>query len=266
LTGRVAVITGCSSGIGRATALAFAEAGADVAGLDVLEEQGEETASAVRSLGRRAIFQRCDVSQEEAVTAAFAATEAEFGRIDILVNNAFVGTHSRPADMELTEWQRVIDVDLTGYFLCARAAGRHMIASGHGGAIVNLSSIGGSLALGRGNFAYSVAKGGINQMTRELAIEWAPYGIRVNAIQPCWVRTPALQALIDDPQFDSDTLVATFISGVPLRRLAEPEDIALAATFLASRASGMITGAMLPVDGGNLALNAGGTVEWSHVQ
>jgi NAD(P)-dependent dehydrogenase (short-subunit alcohol dehydrogenase family) len=137
-----------------------------------------------------------------------------------------------------------------------------MIERGQSGAIVNLSSIGASAALGRGNFAYSVSKGAVNQFTRELAIEWAPFGIRVNAIQPCQVRTPGLQALIDDPQFDSKTLLATWLRGIPLGRLAEPGDVAAAALFLASDAASMITGVTLPVDGGNLALNAGGTIGW----
>ncbi len=266
LTDRVAVVTGSSSGIGAASSLALAEAGAHVAGLDVLAEGGEATAGAVKGLGRESLFQQCDVSSHEDVGEAISTIVARFGRIDILVNNAFISSHSSPADIEVDEWKRVIDVDLTGYFLCARAVGRSMIRQGNGGVIINISSIAGSLALGRGNFAYSVAKGGINQMTRELAIEWAPHRIRVNAIQPCWVRTPALQALIDDPQFDSDTLVSTFLRGVPLGRLAEPEDIAKAAVFLASEAASMISGVLLPVDGGNLALNAGGTVEWSQVQ
>jgi NAD(P)-dependent dehydrogenase (short-subunit alcohol dehydrogenase family) len=99
-------------------------------------------------------------------------------------------------------------------------------------------------------------------MTRELAIEWAPHGIRVNAIQPAQVRTPALQALIDDPQFDSDSLLATFLRGIPAGRLVEPDEVAAAALFLASDAASMVTGILLPVDGGNLAMNAGGTVKW----
>ena len=107
-----------------------------------------------------------------------------------------------------------------------------------------------------------VSQSAVESFTRELAIEWAPYGIRVNAIQPCQVRTPALQALIDDPQFDSESLVGTFLHGIPLGRLAETPDIANAALFLASDAASMITGVLLPVDGGNLAMNAGGTVRW----
>jgi len=266
LNDRCAVVTGSGSGIGRAISLAFAEAGAHVAGLDILVAAGEATAKEVEERGRNGLFCICDVSKVDQVAEAFSTISAKFPQIDVLVNNAFIVSHSHPAEMGIAEWQRVIDVDLTGYFLCGQAAGRKMIEQGGGGAIINISSIAGSSALGRGNFAYSVAKGGINQMTRELAIEWAPYRIRVNAVQPCWVRTPALQALIDDPQFDSDSLVRTFLQGVPLGRLAEPDDVAAAATFLASDAASMISGAILPVDGGNLALNAGGTVDWEHVQ
>lgn len=266
LTDRCAVVTGSGSGIGRAISFAFAEAGAHVAGLDVLVEGGETTAKEVENRGRHAMFCACDVSKADQVAEAFAIISARFPQIDVLVNNAFIVSHSHPADIGIDEWQRVIDVDLTGYFLCAQAAGQRMIGQGAGGAIINISSIAGSSALGRGNFAYSVAKGGINQMTRELAIEWAQHRIRVNAVQPCWVRTPALQALIDDPQFDSDSLLQTFLRGVPLGRLAEPDDIAAAVTFLASDAASMISGSILPVDGANLALNAGGTVDWDQVR
>lgn len=262
LTDRVAVVTGWGSGIGREIALAFADVGAHVAGFDVVPEAGKETAAEVADRGRQSLSVRCDVSSPAEVEAAYAAIDERFGRIDVLVNNAFVGSHSHPADIPFDEWKRVLDVNITGYFLCVQQAGRRMMAQGRGGAIINMSSIGGSSALGRGNFAYSVSKGATNQFTRELAIEWAPHGIRVNAIQPCQVRTPALQKLIDDPQFDSDTLLSTFLRGIPLGRLAEPADIAAAAVFLASDAAAMVTGSMLPVDGGNLAMNAGGTVEW----
>jgi NAD(P)-dependent dehydrogenase (short-subunit alcohol dehydrogenase family) len=262
LTDRVAVVTGSGSGIGREIALAFAGAGATVVGLELQEQNGQETARIIADSGGRALNLRCDVSDPEQVASAFDRADAEFGRLDILVNCAFKGSHAHPADLPFDEWKAVLDVGVTGYFLCAQQFGRRLIAQQQPGSIVNMSSIAGSSALGRGNFAYSVGKGAINQFTRELAVEWAPYGIRVNAIQPCQVRTPALQNLIDDPQFDSDTLVGTFLHGIPLGRLAETPDIASAALFLASDAASMITGVLLPVDGGNLAMNAGGTVRW----
>jgi NAD(P)-dependent dehydrogenase (short-subunit alcohol dehydrogenase family) len=262
LGGRTALITGWGSGIGRAIALSLADAGANVAGFDISAAGGRQTADEVTERGRRSLHITGDVADPDAVEAAFETFDGHFEEIDILVNCAFAGSHTHPADLTYQEWKRVLDVNVSGYFLCAQAAGKRMIARGQGGAIVNLSSIAGSSALGRGNFAYSVSKGAINQFTRELAIEWAPFGIRVNAIQPCQVRTPALQGLIDDPQFDSDTLLATFLRGIPLGRLADPEDVAAAALFLVSDAASMITGALLPVDGGNLAMNAGGTVHW----
>jgi NAD(P)-dependent dehydrogenase (short-subunit alcohol dehydrogenase family) len=259
---RVAVVTGCASGIGRAIAIALAEAGSDVVGLDIASEAGAHTAQEVASRGRRSLFIACDVSSPTAVDEAFAAVDSELGYVDILVNDAYAGSHTHPEDLTLDEWTRIWNVNVTGYILCAQAAARRMISRGKGGAIVNLSSIGASSALGRGNFAYSVTKGAINQLTRELAIEWAQHGIRVNAIQPCQVWTEGMKALIADPKFESQPLLDTFLKGIPLGRLAQPEEIAAAAVFLASDAAAMITGAMLPVDGGNLAMNAGGSVRW----
>jgi NAD(P)-dependent dehydrogenase (short-subunit alcohol dehydrogenase family) len=197
------------------------------------------------------------------VAAAFAAVDERFGRIDLLVNNAVIPVpRVHPEDLALSDWQRTLDVNLTGYFLCAQAAGRRMIAAGRGGAIVNISSINGSSALGRGNLAYSVTKGGVNMLTRELAIEWAPHGIRVNAVQPCQTKTAKLVEVLEHPGVETSGVTHDILRGIPLGRFAEPDEIAAAVVFLASPQASMITGAMLPVDGGNLAFNAGGTVEW----
>jgi NAD(P)-dependent dehydrogenase (short-subunit alcohol dehydrogenase family) len=259
---RAAVVTGAASGIGREIALTFASAGARVACLDVDAEGAEAVAREIEAAGAESLAAACDVSRQEDVAAGFARVDERFGAVDVLVNDAFVPSHTRPQEIELEEWKRVLDVNVTGYMLCARAAAQRMLEAGGGGAIVNLSSIASSAALGRGNFAYSVSKGAIDALTRELAIEWAPFGIRVNAIKPCQVETPGLRALVDDPKFDSDTLLETWLRGIPLGRLARPDDIAAAALYLASDAAQMVTGALLPVDGGNLALNAGGTVGW----
>jgi NAD(P)-dependent dehydrogenase (short-subunit alcohol dehydrogenase family) len=205
----------------------------------------------------------CDVADPERVAAAFAAVDERFGRIDLLVNNAVIPVpRVHPEDLALSDWQRTLDVNLTGYFLCAQAAGRRMIAAGRGGAIVNISSINGSSALGRGNLAYSVTKGGVNMLTRELAIEWAPHGIRVNAVQPCQTKTAKLVEVLEHPGVETSGVTHDILRGIPLGRFAEPDEIAAAVVFLASPQASMITGAMLPVDGGNLAFNAGGTVEW----
>ncbi len=261
MSGKVAVVTGCASGIGRASAVMLALAGAAVVGLDRQAAAGRETAAAIETSGGQALFVECDVTQTGAVEEAFAAADRRFGRVDVLVNDAGRATHTKPENVSDDEWSALFELNVAGYFRCARAAGRRMIAQGRGGAIVNISSIAGSSALGRGNFVYSATKGAVNQFTRELAVEWAPHGIRVNAIQPCQVRTEGLQRLASDPGFQGG-LLQTFLHGIPLGRLAETEDIAAAVLFLASDAAAMITGVLLPVDGGNLALNAGGTVGW----
>jgi NAD(P)-dependent dehydrogenase (short-subunit alcohol dehydrogenase family) len=185
-----------------------------------------------------------------------------FGRVDVLVNNVGIGHRSRPENLSLADWQKVARVNLDGTFLWSQEAGRRMIRQGNGGSIVNISSIAGSSALGRGNFVYSVTKGGINQFTRELAIEWAPHQIRVNAIQPAQILTPALKRVFADLQEGENTLRTRLLSGIPLDRFGEPEDVAKAALFLASDAAAFITGHLLPVDGGSLALNAGGSKVW----
>lgn len=264
LEGRVALVTGggANGGIGHAVALALAHAGADVLVSDIDDTGASETAREVQGLGRRAISIRADLGQPDDVLAMMAALDHEFARVDILVNNVGVGHRSRPEALSLEDWRKVVGVNLDGTFLATREAGRRMIARGAGGSIVSISSIAGSSALGRGNFVYSVTKAGIIQLTRELAVEWAPHRIRVNAIQPAQVMTKAMDRMLADPRLDPATLKERFVRGIPLDRIGEPEDIAKAVVFLASDAASFITGHSLPVDGGNLALNAGGSKLW----
>ncbi len=264
LDDRVAVVTGAGAngGIGHAVALALAHAGADVFVSDVDAEGAAETAREVVGIGRRAVAARADLGQPDDVLAMMAAVDREFGRVDILVNNVGIGHRSRPEALSLDDWRKVVGVNLDGTFLVTREAGRRMIARGAGGSIVSISSIAGSSALGRGNFVYSVTKAGIIQLTRELAVEWAPHRIRVNAIQPAQVMTKAMDRMLADPRLDPATLKERFLQGIPLDRIGEPEDIAKAAVFLVSDAAAFITGHSLPVDGGNLALNAGGSKLW----
>jgi len=264
LEGRVALVTGggANGGIGHAVALALAHAGADVLVSDIDGTGASETAREVQGLGRRAVSIRADLGQPDDVLAMMAALDHEFARVDILVNNVGVGHRSRPEALSLEDWRKVVGVNLDGTFLATREAGRRMIARGAGGSIVSISSIAGSSALGRGNFVYSVTKAGIIQLTRELAVEWAPHRIRVNAIQPAQVMTKAMDRMLADPRLDPATLKERFVRGIPLDRIGEPEDIAKAVVFLASDAASFITGHSLPVDGGNLALNAGGSKLW----
>lgn len=256
-------MTGAGSGIGRAIASALAEQRYQLALLDIDSERVGETVELVRRSGARASAFDCDVADHERLANAFAAIDKSLGRVDVLVNNAVVPVpRVHPEDLALSDWQRTIDVNLTGYFLCAQAAGRRMIAAGRGGSIVNISSINGSSALGRGNLAYSVTKGGVNMLTRELAVEWASHGIRVNAVQPCQTKTPKLIEVLQHPDVETRAVAEDILRGIPLGRFAEVDEIAAAVVFLASPQASMVTGALLPVDGGNLAFNAGGTVRW----
>ena len=261
LTDRVAVVTGAGGSLGHAIAVGLAEAGATLALLDVQADTLEATAAAVRTANRPALVLPTDVASEAAVEAAFAAIDGAFGRVDILVNNAAAPVERVvPEAFPLEAWERSLAVNLTGYFLCARAAGARMVPAGRG-SVINMSSITGSSALGRGNFAYSVSKGGVNQLTRELAVEWARHGIRVNAIQPAQFHNAAWEAMLADPA--KRHLAERAIAGIPLGRFGDPVEMVGPVVFLASDAAAMVTGVLLPVDGGNLALNAGGSVRWS---
>lgn len=245
IDGAVAVITGGARGIGLATAEALAGAGARPI---LLDRDGAAADQAAAALGAGASARQLDVTQEAEVDAAFEAIAREHGRIDILVNNAGVAIRQPTTELSLADWQRVVDVNMTGVFLCARAAGRVMTAQG-AGAIVNVASI---MGLSGGglypNISYQTTKGAVVNMTRALAVEWARSGVRVNAVAPTWVETDFIAALKGNPEFVSAVERLT-----PMGRLAQPEEVANAILFLASPAAAMITGHVLPVDGGFLA-------------
>jgi NAD(P)-dependent dehydrogenase (short-subunit alcohol dehydrogenase family) len=262
LEGRVAVVTGAAAGIGRAIAVGLAENGADVAVCDINEDGLANTVRSIRALGRKGIAVRCDVEHPSEIEHLFAEVDRSFGRIDILVNNVGHVARAKPEELTLDDWNWVLATGVTAALLCAQEAGRRMMAAGRGGSIINISSIAGATALGRGNLSHSMNKGAIHQLTRELAVEWAKHGIRVNAILPCQVLTEGFQQWLDSPTFDP-ALIDRFLTGIPMNRLAKPEDIAGPAVFLASDAAAMVTGTLLAVDGGNLALNAGGSHTWS---
>jgi NAD(P)-dependent dehydrogenase (short-subunit alcohol dehydrogenase family) len=261
LADRVAVITGAASGLAQAIALGFAERGVDMVVADINDEGLASTVQQIKALGRRAVPVHCDVSDATQVTQLFQTLDQEFAHVDILVNAPFTFARVPPEALTLEQWNRALAVCLTGYFLCAQEAGRRMIAQGSGGNIINIGSIGGQNSLGRGNFVYGVAKSGIHQMTRELATEWAKHRIRVNALLPAQMKTPAVKAWLENPATDPNLLVR-LLSGIPMNRLGETADIVGPAVFLASDAAAFVTGALLPVDGGNLALNAGGSHTW----
>lgn len=245
LDGRVAVITGAARGIGLETAQLFAAAGARVVLLDLDAAAAYEAAAAI---GAQASARRMDVASEQEVTEAFDAIAAAHGRIDVLVNNAGIALRRPTAELPLADWQRVLDVNLTGTFLCAKAAAPHMLRQGSG-AIVNVASI---MGLSGGglypNISYQATKGAVVNMTRALAVEWARSGIRVNAVAPTWVDTDFIAPLKGNPE-----LMAEIARVTPLGRLAQPEEVANAILFLASPAAAMVTGHVLAVDGGFLA-------------
>lgn len=254
LSGRVALVTGAAQGMGRAMATAFAAAGADLLLVDINAAGVKASAETINGLGRRALPVVADITEIDQVRAVYARLDQEFGRIDVLGNVFGPGILARPEDISLEDFQRTIHGLVVARFCSCQEAGRRMLAQGRG-SIINLCSIAGVSSLGRGNFAYSVGMGAIAQMTRELSTEWAGSGVRVNAILPAQVINPGLEARMSaDPH-----LIETFLRGIPAGRMGVPEDIQGLAIFLASDASAWITGTLIPMDGGNLAMNAGGT-------
>jgi NAD(P)-dependent dehydrogenase (short-subunit alcohol dehydrogenase family) len=259
LDGRVALVTGAGGAFGRAIARGFADMGARLFLTDLDVARLEQTADLVRAAGGTCATQPGDTGSAHDVDAVYAEVDREFGQIDILVNNAGRNPmQGRPEVFPLDIWEDVLRTNLTGYFLNARAAGQRMIARGRGGSIVNVSSIASASSLGRGNLAYGTSKSGVNQLTRELAVEWAHHGIRVNAIQPCQFLNDGWQAMVADP--GRAALVERVLSGIPIGRMGQPREIVGPVLFLVSDAASMVTGVLLPVDGGNLALNSTGSL------
>jgi NAD(P)-dependent dehydrogenase (short-subunit alcohol dehydrogenase family) len=252
LSGRVALITGAGVGFGEAISLGFAEFGCDIAACDLDIENPQRTAEKVRQMGRRAVALQANVAVPADITAMVDATVREFGGIDILINCAGIPQHDPAETTPLETWDRVLDINLRGTFLCCQAAARVMLKKGSG-VIVNFSSIAGVVGVGRGANAYCASKGGVNALTKQLALEWADRGIRVNAIAPCQFMTPGLKDVMAKPQFDPAKLMQTWTANIPLGRVGEPDEIVGPTLFLASDASSMVTGIVLPVDGGYLA-------------
>jgi NAD(P)-dependent dehydrogenase (short-subunit alcohol dehydrogenase family) len=249
LTGKVAVVTGAAVGFGRVISTGLAEYGADVVAADVDGEAARQTAAAVQALGRRAMGIAVDVGKPEQINDMFARAIEAMGTVDILVNCAGISQHD-PAELTpLETWDRVIDINLRGTFLCCQAAARIMLAKGKG-TMINFSSIAGAVGVGRGANVYCASKGGVNTLTKQLALEWASRGIRVNAIAPCQFMTPGLELVLRDPQFDPAKLMQTWTTNIPLGRVGQPEEMLGPVLFLASEASSMVTGIILDVDGG----------------
>ncbi len=243
LNGQVVLVTGAARGIGRACALACANAGADIAlGLRDARSGGELVA-VIEAMGRRALALQMDVANLEQIDSAIAAADAHFGRLDVLVNNAGIGPENPAENVNAADFDATVAVNLKGTFFAAQAAGRRMIPRKYG-RIVNMSSQAGSVAL-KGESIYCMTKAGIDHLTRCLAYEWAPHNITVNAVAPTFIWTDGTRPALADPAFHKETLAR-----IPLGRIGEPNDVAGAVVFLASPAASLITGVSLRVDGG----------------
>jgi NAD(P)-dependent dehydrogenase (short-subunit alcohol dehydrogenase family) len=258
LADRVAIVTGGGGGIGRAIALAFAEAGADIVIADIVPERCEEVAVRVRELGRRALPVPTDVTDTAQIAAMVEQADAAFGRIDILVNNAGGTGRKMFAETAEASWRRVIDLNLVSLFAATHAVIPIMIRGERGGSIINVTSIEGARAAPQ--FAvYAACKGGMNNFTRTMAVELADHNIRVNAIAPDYTVTPGVRGNIGGPVDESTWLVPTPAQAdanrrrIPVGREGHASECGQAALFLASDMASYVTGTILPVDGGTWA-------------
>ena len=246
LDGEAAIVTGAGGGLGRELSLALVEAGAKVAVVDVVGVSGEETVREIVGAGGEGIFIKADLTKGDEVRRMVAETAKQFGKIDILVNNAGAVLGKPLIEVEEAEWRRVMDINLTSTFLCSRFAGKYMIERGKG-KIINISSNAG-IAAATNQSAYCASKAGVISLTKCLALEWAKYHINVNAIAPGYIRT-ALSA----SALENEKIASILLKKIPLRRFAEPKDIAPLVIYLASKASEYMTGETILIDGGHLS-------------
>ncbi|PIU98680.1 hypothetical protein COS61_00070 [Candidatus Wolfebacteria bacterium CG03_land_8_20_14_0_80_40_12] len=249
LKGKVAIVTGARRGMGRTHALALAKAGAKVAVADISLEECQRVVEEIAKQGGEAMAIKCDVSKKKEVDEMVKKIVKEFGKIDILVNNAGIAQFVPFLEMTEEEWDRTLDINLKGYFLCAQACVKEMVKQ-KSGVIVNIASVAmGQQGVGMSNIVhYCASKGGIAGMTEALAVELAPYNIRVNAISPGMIETPMISSIKQDSK-----TVEAMLAKVPMRRVGKPEEVSNLVLFLASEVSSYMTGSTVIIDGGWLA-------------
>jgi NAD(P)-dependent dehydrogenase (short-subunit alcohol dehydrogenase family) len=250
LEDRVAIVTGAAQGIGAACAERLTQDGAAVALWDVDDARGQALAAELSARGRRVVYQHCNVADKGQVDAALAATVQAFGRVDALVNNAGIFKAADFLDITEADWDDVIDVNLKGAFLVGQAVARAMVAAKAPGTIVNMSSVNGIMAIPSIS-SYNASKGGVNQLTRVMALALADHGIRVNAVAPGTIATELAQRAV----LGSEEAKQRIMSRTPMKRLGEPREIADVCAFLISSASSYMTGEIVYIDGGRMTLN-----------
>ena len=243
LSGKIAVVTGAGRGLGHNISLALARYGAHVVACSRTESELETVAEKIKAMGRQAIPVPMDVSDIRSIRPMVDRAIEAFGRIDILVNNAGINRPQPAEDVTENNWDRVMNTNLKGLFFCAQAVGRVMISQKKG-KIINISSDAGTVGI-PGRAAYCASKGGVNLVTKVLAIEWAQHHINVNAIAPAFIETPLTEPMLKDPAFKKYVLENT-----PLGRVGKPKDVSATVVFLASEASDYMTGHILLIDGG----------------
>ena len=246
LKGKTALVTGAAQGLGREIALALAKNGAALVVSDI--QYPKDTAAAIQETGARSLAVQADISDEDQVKALAAKAASEYGQVDILVNNAGVSQLSFTATEQLskTEWDHIIGINLTGTFLCCKNFGKAMMAAG-GGSIINIATTAGITGVPRAP-AYSASKAGVILLTKSLALEWAKYHVRVNAVAPHYLETPLTEELRA-----SEKVYAALLKQIPMKRFGQPSEIIGAVLFLASQAASYTTGSVMVIDGGYLA-------------
>lgn len=256
LKGACAIVTGGASGIGRACAIRLAREGTRIVIGDVRDKEAQETVELVQQTGGEAVAVHCDIGDESQVQAMAETAVNRFGSLDILVANAGISTRAPLHELELEDWERVIRVNLTGTFLCARAALRYMVDH-NGGSIVTIGSVQSVVFSGGGAGSYKASKGGILMLTRDIAAEYGDYNIRANCVCPGWIDTPMQSHMAEEsPTWVSKTSyqARTYAFENPIRRPADPMEVANVVAFLASDESSFMTGSAVMVDGGLTAV------------